>query len=138
MTRNIMPWLGSLGLIPFAAGALAALWLPDSEPLQRGLSLYAFGIISYLCGTWWLNSSGPPVSWAMALVSHGVLLSAFFVLWLTPALFPGSAAVLLLLIFAVERWSDLAGRFEGAYLAVRLRLTLVAAACLTIAQVQGG
>lgn len=124
---------GTLGLVPFVAPALILLFRPEANWVIEALQLYAFGIISYLTGTWWLNQKNSHTK--AAIVGHGLFLIAFFGLWLWPAGFFPLAALVLALLYLIERRSELAGRFESGYHTTRRRLTLVAIISLGIAQI---
>lgn len=131
----VMIWLGSLGLIPFLGLSLLLLFSPEQSQALFALEMYSFGIVSYLAGTWWLKSPQGP-DWLSAVFGHGVFLLAFFVLVMLPQLFLGVAAVLLAVMYATERYSQLLGTFSPKYLTLRRNLTLVASICLLAVQVR--
>lgn len=124
---------GLLGLIPFAGPGLMVLMWPETEWALKALQLYAFGIIAYLTGTWWLNPKSSHGS--AALLGHALFLVAFFSLLLWPAGFLFLAALILVAIYLIEYRTELAGRFDPDYQRTRRLLTFVAVLSLFSGQI---
>ncbi|EAR11445.1 DUF3429 family protein [Reinekea blandensis] len=131
-SEAILP-LGTLGLVPFIVPGTMVLISPETDWAVRALQLYAFGIIAYLTGTWWLNPK--PTETKAALIGHGLFLLAFFGLLLWPAIFFVLAALVLIAIYLVERVTDWVGQFESAYQRLRRLLTAVAVMSLVAGQI---
>ncbi len=119
--------LGYAGLLPFVvpvawlavAPAGAYPWL---EPL---VGVYALGIICFLTGSWWgfgLDARSSSALW----LSNLVFLAAVGLFVFLPAWWAPSAALLLLLLFALEQIARPLPAQQGAYRRMRLWLTLIA------------
>jgi len=122
--------LGYAGLIPFIIPAL--LVVSASEYAQQSLSFaaaYAFGIISFLCGSWWgvaLDSGSSKALW----ISNLYFLTAIVIFVFAPWWWPLAAAVMLIALLCAEIYSGLFPEFTAAYRKMRVLLTLVAAASM--------
>ena len=119
--------LGYAGLLPFV---LPVLWLAVSPAgeypwLASLVGVYALGIICFLTGTWWgfgLDARSSPSLW----LSNGVFLAAVGLFAFLPAWWPLSAAVLLVLLFALERILRSLPEQQASYRQMRMWLTLIA------------
>ncbi len=126
--------LGFAGLIPFVApAALLALDLGPATRLAGLIDAYAFGIICFLCGSWWgmaiaRGSSAPLVA------SNLLFLLAFFLYFLAPQWWPLGAALLLAALFTAENRTGLLPRLPDHYRRMRALLTLFAALSMLLAQ----
>jgi hypothetical protein len=132
-SRHLYTLLGFAGLIPFVVpAALVAL---DSEwaSLARQIGeVYAFGIISFLCGSWWgmglEREKGKPL-----LLSNLYFLVALFIFVFAIQWWSLSAAILLMSLFLGENSSTLFPEISPRYRKMRAILTLVASlAMLTL------
>jgi hypothetical protein len=122
-------WLGYAGLIPFAAGAAMA-WLlpPEWRPFAAAaLSAYAAVIVSFLGGIHWGIGfrDGTPRLFLWGVVPSLLAVSALLLPPLHGLLVHG---LVLLLCYAVDRRVYPAHGLQ-AWLTLRWRLSLVAAAC---------
>jgi ABC-type polysaccharide transport system permease subunit len=122
--------LAGAGLLPFLAFTLLALFGVELAFAQQGLSLYSFGILSFLAGSWWgfalliADVSNKQRSHIL-LLSNSIVLAGLAALMILPAL--GSVIVLGLLhplLLAAE--SSLAGlrRQPRYYRDLRVRSTM--------------
>jgi len=122
--------LGYAGLIPFIIPAL--LVASASEYAQQALSfagVYAFGITSFLCGSWWgaaLDSGSSKILW----FSNLYFLTALVIFVFAPFWWPLAAAVMLIAILCAEIVSGLFPELTVAYRKMRVLLTLIAAASM--------
>lgn len=128
--------LGYAGLVPFILPALFVqfshfgLFPVAVGTAQHLLSVYAFGIVAFLCGCWW--AFGLIQKQALeAVFGIGVFLLAFFShVFFSPQEWWLMAGVLLWLLWAAE------GRFPAFrdvpryYREMRLKLTAIASASL--------
>lgn len=129
-------WLGYAGLIPFLAGALSWLLPLDSRPFAvAALSAYAAVIVSFLGGIHWGIGfrDGRPRLFLWGVVPSMVAAAALLLpprhgLWVHGAM--------LLLCYAVDRRVYPAHGL-AAWLALRWRLSLVAAASCFVAAAAG-
>jgi hypothetical protein len=125
--------LGWAGLLPFLALSIGMLLLPAEASIAAGLlAHYAFGILCFLLGTWWgigvMRPDPSPLLWSNAL---------FVVLFFARALLHGAyfmvaAALLFVLLLLLERRLPAFRRQPAYYVALRTRLSLVAAAALML------
>ena len=130
-------WLGWLGLIPFVAGALAALVLPDRVAIQSLSMVLAYGavVLSYLGGVRWglamAEYGGPaaPMTWVNAIVPPTVG-------WLANLMALAPGLTLLTLAYLAAFFFDMAmvraGRAPAWYAALRRPLSAVTIASLGI------
>ena len=124
---------GTLGLIPFIVPGIIVLIAPETDWAVRALQLYAFGIVAYLTGTWWLHPK--PSETKAVIAGHGLFLLAFFSLLLWPAVFFVLAALLMMAVYLVEHLTEWVGQFEPAYQRVRRHLTMVVVIALVAGQI---
>lgn len=118
--------LGYSGLIPFVVLALIALSSDTYQQTARDAAeLYAFGIISFLCGSWWglaLRDDSPTTFW----FSNGIFLLGFFAFILFPFWWSLTAAVLLICLLLIEQRSHLFSPFPPHYRNLRAQLSVIA------------
>ena len=119
--------LGYAGLIPFAVPALlVATGSEYAGPARVIAGAYAFGIVSFLCGSWWglaLRSGSNRVLW----LSNLYFLVAFFAFVFAPAWWALAAAILLMSLFFAEQNTALFSGLPQHYRRLRIVLTGVAA-----------
>ncbi|MDH3538182.1 MAG: DUF3429 domain-containing protein [Gammaproteobacteria bacterium] len=139
MTREtrVINLLGYAGLIPFVVPAL--LIAAGAEYSQLSLQLaaaYAFGIISFLIGSWWgmALSTG---SRGLFVLSYLLFLVGFFAYLFAPHWWPLAAALLLITILVAERNGSLFPAFPDRYRGMCTTLTLVAGASMLALQFTG-
>ena len=146
--------LGWLGVIPFAAFALAAV-LPSAvpagvalpavivdAPAQRALISYGAIILSFMGGAQWglAMAAGEPAPRAMGLrlaISVMPALWAFGLLFTAPVVALAGLAAGFLALLAYDVSAARAGVGPSWYPALRVQLTLAAVACLIAAAVGG-
>ena len=124
--------LGYAGLIPFVVPAL--LVSADSEYAQLSrlvAQAYAFGIISFLTGSWWGMGLKGGLQVPLIL-SNLYFLVALFIFLFAPAWWALAAAILLMSIFFTEQHSSLFAEFPGHYRTMRTILTLVAGGSMMV------
>lgn len=127
MTR-LQKALGFCGLIPFIALALAlTLGIGQRAVVANALNLYAFGIGSFMLGSWWRVSTGKA---SQICLSNALFLLFFFALVLIPVYFPLIAAVVFLLTYGIEQHTQLVDIERGGYGGFRKLLIAVVIACL--------
>ena len=127
MTR-LQKALGFCGLIPFIALALAlTLGIGQRAVVANALNLYAFGIGSFMLGSWWRVSTGKE---SQICLSNALFLLLFFVLVLIPVYFPLIAAAVFLLTYGIEQHTQIVDIERGNYGRFRKLLTAVVVACL--------
>ena len=122
--------LGYAGLIPFVVPALAV--VIDSQYSNLALRIveaYAFGIISFLTGSWWgmalTQDSGKALLLSNLYFLVGLLIFVFALQWWALA-----AAILLMSIYFAEQTSPFFTDLEGRYRRMRGILTMVASASM--------
>lgn len=129
--------LGYAGLIPFVIPALLVVFGSEHSELSRLIAgAYAFGIICFLCGSWWgmaLNNG----SVKALLFSNVYFLTALFIFLFAPAWWPLAAAVLLISILIAERSLALFPEFPANYRKMRLLLTSIASASMLTLHLAG-
>ena len=126
-SRQVIHALGYAGLLPFVAPAIALALDIDHALLSLAVvNAYAFGIVCFLCGSWWGLALQQGHRAALVL-SNALLLIAFFVFALANEWWPLGACLLLLALFAIEQGGGIATFACGAYRRMRAVLTLVAA-----------
>lgn len=118
--------LGIAGLVPFLGPAmLLTLGLGPQAQMTSLINAYAFGIVCFLCGSWWgigLERAGS----ALLVASNLVFLLAFTAYLFLPNWWPLGAALLLALIYLGENHSRLSPPFPVHYRTMRALLTLLA------------
>lgn len=135
--QRITSLLGYAGLIPFVIPAL--LVASGSEYSELSLAIagaYAFGIISFLCGSWWgmaLNNG----SARALLYSNLYFLTALSIFLFASEWWPLAAAILLMSILFAEQNSALFPEFPDPYRKMRVLLTLVASASMLTLHLAG-
>jgi hypothetical protein len=133
-------WLGYGGLVPFVAlAAGTTLGGPHADLWRAALFSYGAVILSFVGALHWgiaLAAPGLGMRQRSALFAWSVVPA--LLAWPALLLYVKPATVLLLGGFAAHYWQDLrlvrsadgGGALPGWYLPLRLRLTLVACACL--------
>jgi|MEHZ01.5.fsa_nt_MEHZ011591071.1_6 hypothetical protein len=119
--------LGYAGLIPFFALLLLPYFgAPEIALLLPIVNAYAFGIISFMCGTWWRADTEMVAKTSALILSNCLFLISFFAFVLLPKLWPLFASVLLLLLFVLEHCTQWIGSFTSSYRRMRGALSIVA------------
>lgn len=130
MTRPVIQMLGYAGLVPFVAAALLVVLDSQYAIVARSLGeAYAFGIICFLCGSWWgmALDSGPRKA---LVLSNAYMLTAFFIFALAREWWSLAAAILLMSILFAEHNTGLFKDLPGHYRKLRSILTMVASASM--------
>ncbi len=100
--RRVANSLGYAGLIPFVVPALLVLFGTPHADLSRSIAeAYGFGIVSFLCGSWWgmaLRSDSRKI----LLSSNAYFLIAFLVFAFLPDWWSLTAVLLLVSMFVTE------------------------------------
>lgn len=124
---NTVLLLGYSGLIPFIALPVLLYFSAAEIPwLPAILNTYAFGIISFMCGTWWRADTKTVAKTSALILSNCLFLIGFFSFTLAPKIWPLFASILLLLLFAIEHYTPLIGDFTPSYRRMRGTLSVVA------------
>jgi hypothetical protein len=118
--------LGYAGLIPFFGLAILSLTLNDNILVIDSLSLYAFGIFTFLCGAWWPTTDMQNAKFWRIVLSNVLFLTAFFVFLLLSNQWLAIGALLFILVWAIEHFSSLIPQLSPSYSKMRTVLTLVA------------
>jgi hypothetical protein len=118
--------LGYAGLIPFFGLAVLSLTLNDNTLVIDSLSLYAFGIFTFLCGAWWPTTDMQNAKFWRIVLSNVLFLTAFFVFLLLSNQWLAIGSLLFILIWAIERFSSLIPQHSLSYSKMRTVLTFVA------------
>ena len=130
--RRTVYALGFAGLLPFVIPALIlALNLTHSVLVLQIVNAYAFGIVCFLCGTWWgmtLKDGNRQV----LLLSNFLFLVAFFVFCFFAHWWALAACVLLAGLFIIERNSAIVPQIPDYYRKMRALLTLVAGGSMLV------
>ena len=114
--------LGYAGLIPFVLGALFAFGASPYATLARAIAeAYAFGIICFLCGSWWGLAFRDDRSAGLWL-SNLLFLIAFFVFVGLEPWWPLAAAVVLAAILLIEQGGRPFPAFDASYRSLRIQL----------------
>lgn len=125
--RREIQVLGYMGVIPFLVLGFWPWGYPNhAELATRVLAAYAFGIICFLLGSWWGIALLRKDAGINILSNIVFIAGAAAMIFLPPPLWLLMAAILFLLLIAVER-SLAMFKPQPAYYA-RLRLTLSLAA----------
>ena len=122
--------LGYAGLIPFVIPALVVVIDTEYSNLaSRIAEAYAFGIISFLTGSWWGMALSRGAGKALLLSNLyflvGLLIFVFALQWWALA-----AAILLMSIYFAEQTSPVFSDLESRYRKMRGILTMVASASM--------
>ena len=121
---NLFKFLGYAGLVPFFVPAIMLLTGSEHSAMAAAFAdTYAFGIVSFLTGTWWgvsLNAG----SRVPLLLSNLLFLLALALFVLVPAWWAFAAAALLALLFFVEIGPKIFPPFPLGYRTMRAALTL--------------
>lgn len=124
--------LGYAGLIPFVFLTVALLLDSTSDSALQALNIYSFGILSFLCGSWWLARSIKPLQIWRVLISNLIFLAGFAsYLWVS-TYFPLIAALLFITVYLLEYYTPLVAAVSKQYHRLRLLLTVIVASCLVI------
>jgi apolipoprotein N-acyltransferase len=118
--------LGYAGLIPFFGLAVLSLTLNDNTLVIDSLSLYAFGIFTFLCGAWWPTTDMQNAKFWRIVLSNVLFLTAFFVFLLLSNQWLAIGALLFILVWVIERFSSLIPQLCPSYSKMRTILTFVA------------
>jgi hypothetical protein len=129
--------LGYAGLIPFFGLAIVSLTLNDNILVIDSLSLYAFGIFTFLCGAWWPTTDMQNAKFWRIVLSNVLFLSAFFVFLLLSNQWLPIGALLFILVWAIERFSSLIPQLSPSYSKMRTVLTFVASLSMIITYLFG-
>lgn len=133
-SRPVIRLLGYAGLIPFVLPVLLVLAGWQHAALARGAAeIYAFGIVSFLCGSWWglsLRDDSPRAFW----LSNLFFLLAFFIYLVASAWWPLAAAIILISLLFAEQGQGLFSPFPPHYRKLRIQLSAVAAASMLLLQ----
>lgn len=130
--RTIITFLGYAGLIPFVIPAVLVLaGSAHSDIAMTTAETYAFAIICFLTGSWWGVASGSAKRIGIWL-SNIVLVIAFLLMLLAPSLWSLAAAVLLAVIFAVERNLSLFPVQPDYYRNMRAVLTVISSGSMLV------
>ena len=129
-SQRIMLLLGYAGLIPFVIPAVVVVMGAEYSNLAlRIAEAYAFGIISFLTGSWWgmaLNrDSGKTLLLSNLYFLVGLLIFVFALQWWALA-----AAILLMSIYFAEQTSSIFADLDSRYRKMRVLLTMVASASM--------
>jgi hypothetical protein len=133
--KNIRRALGYAGLLPFVVPALlVASGSGHAESAAAVAGVYAFGIVSFLCGSWWGFALTPSRS-AIPLLSNAFFLFALGGFLLVPGWWPLIASLLLAALYLVERDASAMPSFEDDYRALRRNLSLIASLSMLTVQI---
>ena len=128
--RRTIYSLGIAGLVPFVVPALVVLLNLEKSPLALNIvNVYAFGIICFLCGTWWGMALREGNRRAL-LLSNVIFLIAFFCFILAAQWWALIACLLLVSLFVIELNTSIIPVFSSDYRIMRAALTLVAGASM--------
>ena len=129
--------LGYGGLIPFVIPAILILAnSPHAALLTTITSAYAFGIICFLCGSWWglaLKSKREYSLW----LSNACFLLAFFVFSFAEQWWALAAAILLIILLITAHGAGLLSGLHEQYGKLRTQLTIIASASMLTVQLAG-
>ena len=125
-SRPVQNLLGFAGLIPFVVPAVLVVVQSRWAPLALDFGqAYAFGIISFLCGSWWgmgLQQDNSKALW----LSNLYFLVALFIFVFAAQWWSLAAAILLMSLFFAENSSSLFPGIGPDYRKMRAILTFVA------------
>lgn len=130
LTRHVTRILGYAGLIPFVVPALLVLFGTQHASLSNSIAeAYSFGIVSFLCGSWWgmaLRSG----SRKTLILSNAYFIVAFLVFVFLPNWWSLTAALLLISISITEQSLVRLFALPRFYRRMRVVLTAVASASM--------
>lgn len=130
--RQIIFALGFAGLIPFVIPAIAlSLNFDNSELALRIVDAYAFGIICFLCGSWWGMALHYGNRGAL-LLSNVLLLTAFFVYSFGIQWWALTACLLLIGLLVIELNTSIVPMLSKHYRNMRTVLTLAASCSMLV------
>jgi apolipoprotein N-acyltransferase len=129
--------LGYAGLIPFICLPVLSIAIGDKGQMEDALALYAFGIFTFLCGSWWPTADLQVAKFWRIVLSNILFLTAFFIFLLLPNQWLAIAPVLFILIWAIERFSSVIPETSHAYKDMRTVLSVVASLSMIITYVFG-
>ena len=137
VSNRIMLLLGYAGLIPFVAPAVIVVFdMEYSNLALRIAEAYAFGIISFLTGSWWgmgLNRAcGKTLLLSNLYFLVGLLIFVFALQWWALA-----AAILLMSIYFAEQISSIFKDLDNRYRGMRGILTMVASTSMLTLHLAG-
>lgn len=118
--------LGYAGLIPFIGLTLLSIVMVESRMYEDALALYGFGIFTFLCGAWWPATDMQHAKPGPMILSNGLFLVGFFSYLFVPGHWLALGALLLTLLWCIERYSGLIPQAPKAYTNMRATLTVVA------------
>ena len=134
----IMKLLGYAGLLPFIALAALSIIVKENTSIIATLSLYSFGIFTFLCGAWWPTVDMQQAKFWRILLSNIFFLMAFFSYLLIPENWLAIGAGLFIVMWAIERFSALVPKPNLDYLTMRAILTSVASISMLISYIWSG
>lgn len=129
-SQRVTSLLGYAGLIPFVVPALLVAFDTEYAVFWGGFAgVYAFGIISFLTGSWWGLSLNRDARMPL-LLSNLYFLVALLTFVFALQWWALAAAILLMSIFFAEQNSSLFADFSPSYRKMRMVLTMVASASM--------
>jgi hypothetical protein len=134
---TVVKILGYAGLIPFISLAVLSILLTDNGLFINFLTLYSFGIFTFLCGAWWPTIDMQNAKFWRIVLSNLLFLTAFFVFLLVPNQWLAIGACLYILIWGVEQFSSLIPTLPHTYRRLRTVLTITASLSMTISYLFG-
>ena len=123
--KNIINWLGYLGLIPFFILS-SGCWFLDSSAgglASNGFVLYSLGILCFLAGTLWGAAQSLPESarpWRL-IVSNIFTVLAVISVWLVNIL--EASLFFMISYFCIYRYEASTQQSRGWYIELRAKLT---------------
>jgi hypothetical protein len=133
----IVKILGYAGLIPYITLALLSILLTNNTWVIDALALYAFGILTFLCGAWWPTADMQSAKFWRIVLSNALFLTGFFTFLLLPQQWLAIGAGLFILIWAIEHFSGLIPEASASYKRMRIILTLVASLSMITTYIYG-
>ena len=123
--KNIINWLGYLGLIPFFILSSGCWFLSSSarELASNGFILYSLGILCFLAGTLWGAAQSLPESarpWRL-IVSNIFTVLAVISVWLVNIL--EASLFFMISYFCIYRYEASTQQSRGWYIELRAKLT---------------
>ena len=123
--KNIINWLGYLGLIPFFVLSSGCWFLSGwlRERVSDGFLLYSLGILCFLAGTLWGTAQSLPESarpWRL-IVSNIFTVLALISVWLVNIL--EASLFLMISYFCIYRYEASKQYSRGWYIELRAKLT---------------
>lgn len=123
---TVVKFLGYAGLIPFISLATLSIVLTENALFIDFLTLYSFGIFTFLCGAWWPTTDIQNAKFWRVVLSNLLFLTAFFVFLLMPNQWLAIGACLYILIWGIEQFSSLIPTLPHTYRRLRTVLTITA------------